>query len=97
MPFQAPLSSGQMERMRNTNAGNILRRQVNLEDDDGIMVAEKPTWLSKFRQQSKRHAKMRRVTDKNGFANVTYKNVSQKRRRYFSDIYTTLVDSTWVK
>jgi len=26
---------------------------------------------------------------------VTYKNISKKRRRYFSDLYTTLLDSSW--
>ena len=26
---------------------------------------------------------------------MTYKNISKKRRRYFSDLYTTLLDSSW--
>ena len=27
--------------------------------------------------------------------NVSYKNISKKRRRYFSDLYTTLLDAPW--
>ena len=27
--------------------------------------------------------------------NVSYKNISKKKRRYFSDLYTTLLDSSW--
>ncbi len=37
--------------------------------------------------------KTRRVCEKDGVANVKYKNISEKRRRYVVDIYTTLVDS----
>lgn len=39
--------------------------------------------------------KIRRVCDKDGAANVKYKNVSEKRRRYVADLFTTMVDSTW--
>lgn len=35
----------------------------------------------------------RRVVEKNGDTNVQYKNISERRRRYISDFYTTLVDS----
>ncbi len=45
-----------------------------------------------LRRSKKR--RMRRVCEKNGVANVKYKNISEKRRRYISDIYTTLVDSS---
>lgn len=37
----------------------------------------------------------RRVVEKNGDCNVQYKNISKRRRRYLTDIYTTLVDSSW--
>jgi hypothetical protein len=37
--------------------------------------------------------KKRRVVEKNGEPNVQYKNISERRRRYISDFYTTLVDS----
>ena len=49
---------------------------------------------SEGKSSSRRRSK-RRVCEKDGTANVKYKNVSEKRRRYFSDIYTTLVDSRW--
>ena len=35
------------------------------------------------------------MCEKDGDANVKYKNVSEKRRRYVVDLYTTLVDSRW--
>ena len=43
------------------------------------------------RQMNKR----KRVVKKGGGTGVTYKNISKKRRRYFSDLYTTLLDSSW--
>merc|ERR1719167_2096560 len=39
--------------------------------------------------------KKKRVVLKDGLTNVTYKNISKKRRRYISDLYTTLLDSSW--
>lgn len=36
----------------------------------------------------------RRVCEKNGAVRIKYKNVSQKRRKFIKDIYTTLVDSS---
>jgi len=41
--------------------------------------------------------KKRRVCEKSGAANVKYKNVSEKRRRYVIDLYTTLIDSRFFK
>jgi queuine/archaeosine tRNA-ribosyltransferase len=41
-----------------------------------------------------RSARARRVCEKDGTANVKYKNISEKRRRYLRDIFTTLVDSS---
>ena len=37
----------------------------------------------------------KRIVRKGGLTNVTYKNISKKRRRYISDLYTTLLDSSW--
>uniref|UniRef100_A0A0K2U9Y5 ATPsensitive inward rectifier potassium channel 12like [Bombyx mori] n=1 Tax=Lepeophtheirus salmonis TaxID=72036 RepID=A0A0K2U9Y5_LEPSM len=37
----------------------------------------------------------RRVMEKNGTPNIRYKNVSERRRRYIIDFYTTLIDSDW--
>ena len=39
--------------------------------------------------------KKERVAQKSGMTNVLYKNISKKRRKYISDLYTTLLDSTW--
>jgi len=44
---------------------------------------------------SNRHIKQKRVVLKGGSTSVTYKNISKKRRRYFSDLYTTMLDSSW--
>ena len=39
--------------------------------------------------------KKKRIVRKGGLTNVTYKTISKKRRRYISDLYTTLLDSSW--
>ena len=39
--------------------------------------------------------KKKRIVRKGGLTNVTYKNISKKRRRYISALYTTLLDSSW--
>ena len=36
------------------------------------------------------------VVEKSGDPNIQYKNISQRRRRYLDDFYTTLVDSRYV-
>ena len=47
-------------------------------------------------QQTRRNMeKEKRVVLRGGSTSVTYKNISKKRRRYFSDLYTTLLDSSW--
>ena len=45
------------------------------------------------RVDGEKSEKKRRVVEKDGEPNVEYKNVSERRRRYISDFYTTLVDS----
>ena len=35
--------------------------------------------------------KRKRVIGKGGTTNVTYKNISKKKRKYFLDLYTTLL------
>ena len=46
-------------------------------------------------EKSKTMNKKKRVVSKGGMTNVAYKNISKKRRRFFSDLYTTLLDSSW--
>jgi hypothetical protein len=36
------------------------------------------------------------IVEKSGDPNIQYKNISQRRRRYLDDFYTTLVDSRYV-
>ena len=47
-----------------------------------------------YNQQSRRRCK-RRVVEKSGDPNIQYKNISKRRRKYLSDLFTTLVDSVW--
>ena len=39
--------------------------------------------------------KMKRVVMKGGETSINYKNISKKKRKYFSDLYTTLLDTSW--
>ena len=47
------------------------------------------------RKKKLKNVNRKRVVQKNGLTNVSYKNISKKRRRYFNDLYTTLLDSSW--
>ena len=46
-------------------------------------------------EKTKTMNKKKRVVMKGGITNVAYKNISKKRRRFFSDLFTTLLDSSW--
>jgi len=46
-------------------------------------------------QKFRKFDKLKRVVQKDGTTSVLYKNISKKRRRYFYDFYTTLLDSSW--
>ena len=59
---------------------------MNLPEDE----ASQP-----IHQTNRKLNKQKRVVLKGGSTSVTYKNISKKRRRYFSDLYTTLLDSSW--
>lgn len=48
-----------------------------------------------FSEKRRRMNKKKRIVLKGGMTNVSYKNISKKRRRYFSDLYTTLLDAPW--
>ena len=39
--------------------------------------------------------KKKRIMKKGGMVNVTFKNISKKKRRFCSDFYTTLLDASW--
>jgi len=40
--------------------------------------------------------KMKRIVLKGGETSIKFKNISKKKRKYFSDLYTTLLDTSWV-
>lgn len=77
--------------------GDAYNRWKSMEDtevkDTQLLQDETGSFLSKFRKVHK--SRKRRVCEKGGDANVKYKNISKKKRRYLTDIYTTLVDSSW--
>ena len=39
--------------------------------------------------------KKKRIVKKDGTMNISFKNISKKKRRFFSDLYTTLLDASW--
>ena len=47
--------------------------------------------------KSKHRYRRNRVVEKRGVCNIEYKQISKKRRRFITDAYTTLIDSTYVK
>jgi len=67
----------------------ITRMRKNVIDTDEESLYEST------HQKVKKMNKKKRVVLKDGLTNVTYKNISKKRRRYISDLYTTLLDSSW--
>ena len=64
---------------------NWINRRKNSFFDDSLSA----------NYEKKQMNKRKRVVKKGGSTSVTYKNISKKRRRYFSDLYTTLLDSSW--
>eukprot|EP00092_Neocalanus_flemingeri_P006322 GFUD01006803.1.p1 GENE.GFUD01006803.1~~GFUD01006803.1.p1 ORF type:complete len:620 (-),score=147.28 GFUD01006803.1:285-2144(-) len=65
---------------------SYLRRRMDGQEDDLYQAVEEKT---------KTMNKKKRVVMKSGLTNVAYKNISKKKRRFFSDFYTTLLDSSW--
>jgi len=59
----------------------------------GEMDGDQP--YRSMQQLKKTMNQRKRVIKKGGLTNVTYKNISKKKRRYISDLYTTLLDSPW--
>merc|ERR1712142_1026480 len=59
------------------------------------MHADDDSLFETVKQKRRKMNKKKRVVLKNGLTNVSYKNISMKRRRYVSDLYTTLLDSSW--
>jgi len=59
------------------------------------MHADDDSLFETVKQKRRKMNKKKRVVLKNGLTNVSYKNISMKKRRYVSDLYTTLLDSSW--
>ena len=59
-----------------------------------MQITEEETLQPTYQRNNKSN-KHKRVVYKGGSTSVSYKNISKKRRRYFSDLYTTLLDSSW--
>lgn len=76
-------------------------RRVSLTKEASDSEVEEKTLISKMINFSVHNGKgrvlgrdkRRRVVEKDGDANIQYKNISKRRRKYISDLYTTLVDS----
>ena len=66
--------------------------EVNTDSDD-----KKSCIRSREQDRKRKMNKKMRVVQKAGLTNVTYKNISKKKRKYISDLYTTLLDSTWLE
>ena len=75
-----------MNRMKKKTPIQRFRKDVDTDEE---------SLYESTHQKVKKMNKKKRVVLKDGFTNVTYKNISKKRRRYISDLYTTLLDSSW--
>merc|ERR1719430_336621 len=93
---------------RHRHLGSDLSDESGAEDSDrGSEVLRQPLngrtpaelqdnrTLESFHEKRRRMNQKKRVVLKGGMTNVSYKNISKKKRRYFSDLYTTLLDSDW--
>jgi len=80
-----------------TALNRIRRKESPLNRFENSNCADEDSLYETINQKTKKMNKRKRVVLKNGLTNVTYKNISKKRRRYVSDLYTTLLDSSWTK
>ena len=72
----------------------LMAALLSVGSDLAVQTGERQ--LNASTSQEKRLMNQRkRIVRKGGLTNVIYKNISKKRRRYFSDLYTTLLDSPW--
>ena len=83
-------SESEMDELANTS-GSAGQHHVKMKMSkmDSILVKNQKS----VAKRRKRY--LRRVVEKSGEPNIQYKNISKRRRKYFSDLYTTLVDSRY--
>merc|ERR1712142_139886 len=74
---------------------NRVKRKAPIQRIRRDSCSDEESLYESTHQKLKKMNKKKRVVLKDGFTNVTYKNISKKRRRYISDLYTTLLDSSW--
>jgi len=72
-----------------------VKRRVSLGNHSLEVDSDEESLYETMPQKLKKMNKKKRIVRKGGLTNVTYKNISKKRRRYISDLYTTLLDSSW--
>ena len=77
-----------VRRARMRKRASVARTRPDHDTDEESLYETMPQKLQKMN-------KKKRIVRKGGLTNVTYKNISKKRRRYISDLYTTLLDSSW--
>ena len=77
-----------VNRVRRRRRASVTRTRPDHDTDEESLYETMPQKLQKMN-------KKKRIVRKGGLTNVTYKNISKKRRRYISDLYTTLLDSSW--
>ena len=77
-----------VRRARMRRKASVARTRPDHDTDEESLYETMPQKLQKMN-------KKKRIVRKGGLTNVTYKNISKKRRRYISDLYTTLLDSSW--
>ena len=73
----------------------LLSFKPNDQVDKTDSEEEKEKSLLQSMSSKRRMNRKMRVVQKAGLTNVTYKNISKKKRKYFSDLYTTLLDASW--
>merc|ERR1712098_133190 len=78
-----------------TAVNRVKRKASSVRRFENVDRADEDSLYETINQKTKKMNKRKRVVLKNGLTNVTYKNISMKRRRYVSDLYTTLLDSSW--
>merc|ERR1719474_9228 len=74
---------------------NRVKRKTPIQRIRRDAGSDEESLYESTQKKVKKMNKKKRVVLKDGLTNVTYKNISKKRRRYISELYTTLLDSSW--
>ena len=74
---------------------NRVRRRRSMSKSNNENDSDEESLYETMPQKVYKMNQKKRIVRKGGMTNVSYKNISKKRRRYISDLYTTLLDSSW--